>query len=304
MITRDEQHCNRLKSISKHRMRGDLTIRIGNINISIESGIQERELAPPPAYRPFVSPGKTDISLRLRRGLIDTRDAQRVFDCPPIWTLYHRNRTSIIKIFSDMSGLERTLVLSHSLESADLYFGSRSDRFIDPFFGPTIELLMVSYLARGRGIIVHGCGIARNEKGILFVGESGAGKSTLAKLWHQEYGVEALSDDRLIVRKEGKRFWMYGTPWHGEARFGAPQSVEVERILFLKHGRENSAEEIRGIEAAPKLISCAFPPHWDAAGMAFTLDFLGDLAARVLCQTFSFKPDRSAIEFVIERLGN
>jgi len=285
-------------------MSGNLTLRIGNVNISIESDIQECEPAPPSSYRPFVSAGKSDISLRLRHGLIDTRDAQRVFDCPPIWTLYHRNKTSIINIFSDMSGLERTLVLSDSLESTDLFFNSRSDRAIDPFFGPVIELLMVSYLAQGRGIIVHGCGIARNEKGILFIGESGAGKSTLAKLWHEEYGVEPLSDDRLIVRKEGKKFWMYGTPWHGDARFGTPQSVEVERILFLKQGRENSTEEIRGIEAAPKLISCAFPPHWDTAGMAFTLDFFGNLADRVLCQTLSFKPDRSAIDFVIAGLGS
>jgi hypothetical protein len=203
-----------------------------------------------------------------------------------------------------MSGLERTLVLSHSLESADLFFNSRSDRAIDPFFGPVMELLMVSYLAQGRGIIVHGCGIARDGKGVLFVGESGAGKSTLAKLWHEEYGVEPLSDDRLIVRKEGKRFYMYGTPWHGDARFGAPQSVEVERILFLTHGLGNSTEEIRGIEAVPKLISCAFPPHWDAAGMAFTMDFFGDLADQVSCQTLRFKPDRSAVEFVISGLGS
>jgi hypothetical protein len=39
--------------------------------------------------------------------------------------IFHQNGTSFMKIFSDMSGLERTLVLSDSFESADLYFVSR-----------------------------------------------------------------------------------------------------------------------------------------------------------------------------------
>jgi serine kinase of HPr protein (carbohydrate metabolism regulator) len=95
-----------------------------------------------------------------------------------------------------------------------------------------MELLMVNYLAQERGVIIHGCGIEKNGKGILFVGESGAGKSTLAKLWDQEDGVDVLSDDRIIVRKKGEQFWMYGTPWHGDAKFASPETVRLERILF------------------------------------------------------------------------
>ena len=50
MITREGQHYNHLKRIFKHRMSGNLTIRIGNINISIESGIQEQESAAAQAW--------------------------------------------------------------------------------------------------------------------------------------------------------------------------------------------------------------------------------------------------------------
>ena len=77
-----------------------------------------------------------------------------------------------------------------------------------------MELLLLSYLAKGRGIIIHGCGIARKGKGVLFVGESGAGKSTLARMWDEEDGVEILSDDRTVVRRKGREFWISGMWLH------------------------------------------------------------------------------------------
>jgi len=188
------------------------------------------------------------------------------------------------------------------LESADLYFADKSGPFLDPFYGPTMELLMVNYLAKGRGVIIHSCAIARKGRGILFVGESTAGKSTLAKMWDQENGFDVLSDDRTVVRKKGHQFWMYGTPWHGEAKFGSPRGVRLERIFFLRHGQKNSIKEIKGIDPVSQLLTCSFPPYWDPQGMAFTLEIFTDLAADIPCQSLSFRPERSAIDHVIEEL--
>ena len=89
-----------------------------------------------------------------------------------------------------MSALQRTLLLPHYLKQADLYFADDRIRFIDPYFGPTIELLLMHYLAQERGVILHACGIVIDDRGILFLGESGAGKSTLATMWDQENGVD------------------------------------------------------------------------------------------------------------------
>ena len=285
-------------------MSGNLQITIGEVSISIEGDVQGGDEEIVPAYGPFIGPGKTDVRLRLHQGLPDTLVGKKAFDCPPIWSLYRENGNSVIKIYHQFSGLERTLVLPCSLEKADLYFADKSGRFIDPFYGPTMELLMVNYLAQGRGVIIHSCGIARNGRGSLFVGESGAGKSTLAKMWHQKDGVEVLSDDRTIVRKKGHQFWMYGTPWHGEAKFGSPGRVRLERIFFIRHGQNNSIKEINGIDPVSQLLTSSFPPYWDPQGMAFTLEVFTDLTARVPCQELVFKPERSAIDHVIEGLGN
>jgi hypothetical protein len=155
----------------------DLQINIGDVTISI---VGDLRCGITPPYRPFARKGKTDINLWLHQEVPDTLNVKKVFECPPIWTLYRQNGTSIIKIFDTLSGLQRTLVLPPRLEKADLYFAGSSGRFIDPFFGPTMELLLLNYLATAKGVILHACGVAKNGRGVLFVGESGAGKSTVS----------------------------------------------------------------------------------------------------------------------------
>lgn len=275
-------------------------IRIGEISISIEADARTADWEIPPAYQPFVQPGTGDIRLHLHRGIPESLTGEKVFESPPVWSLYRKDDNSIIKICDALSGIERILVFPSQFEKAGLYFPEQSGRFDDPFYGPTMELLIVNYLAQGRGTIVHACGIERKGRGILFVGDSGAGKSTMANMWAREGGVHVLSDDRIIVRKKGRRFRMYGTPWHGDASFVSPRGVTVERVFFLGHGRENSIKEIKGIDPVSRLITCSFLPHWDPQGMAFSMDFFTDLAAHVPCSEFTFKPDKSAIELVKE----
>jgi hypothetical protein len=270
-------------------------IRIGDVAVSIE-GQASGEIAP--AYLPFVAQGKTDISLRLHHGLPDLVVGEKVFESPPIWTLYRENGASVIRLFPEMGDLQRTLFLPHHLKHADLYFGDDSIRFIDPYFGPIIELLLMHYLAQERGIILHACGIVIEDKGILFVGESGAGKSTLARMWDQENGVDILSDDRIIVRKQGREFRVYGTPWHGEAAFGSPREARLERIFFLSHGQENSTKEMTGLDPVSHLLTCSFPPLWDHQGMEFALEFFSQLAAQVPFQQLSFRPEKSVLALV------
>jgi hypothetical protein len=119
-------------------------------------------------------------------------------------------------------------------------------------------------------------------------------------MWDQEDGVDVLSDDRIIVRKKRRHFWMYGMPWHGDARLASPRGVRLERIFFIRHGQNNSIKEINGIDPVSQLLTSSFPPYWDPRGMAFTLEVFTDLTARVPCQELAFKPEKSAIDLVIE----
>jgi len=281
-------------------MPKDHTIRIGNIHITFARDNLGFDWEIAPAYRPFFASGKADIHFRLHHGVFDAGFEERIFDCPPIWALYRQNGNSIIKIAPDLECLRRTLVLSPLIQNADLYFDDEAGGFMDPFYGPTMEILMVNYLAQGKGCIVHACGIAREGKGLLFVGESGAGKSTIANLWDQETGVDILSDDRILVRKKGRHYWMYGTPWHGEAKFATPKAVRLEKIFFLRHGPTNAIGKTKGIDRVSQLLTGSFPPYWDAQGMAFTMALFSDLTHHVPCHELTFKPDKSALDLVMK----
>ena len=174
-------------------MSNNIDLSIGDTSISIDTGRINQPIDIPPAYSPFVRKEDAELSLNLHPGDPDIADGSKVFEGQPIWALCSSNGNSVLKIYNNMPGLERSLVLAEDFAAADLYFLDNTGQLIDPFIGPTLELLMINYLAQGRGVIIHSCGIEKNGEGILFIGESGAGKSTMANLWNSEGGIEILS---------------------------------------------------------------------------------------------------------------
>jgi hypothetical protein len=279
-------------------MTHSIKLNIGDVSISIAGNSQINDWEIAPSYLPFIREEQPDIHVNMRRGTPDDRVARKFFGSYPIWDLYRSKGTSIIKFYDEMPSLARALVFKTDLKEADLLFPDATDQFVDPFYGPVLELLMINYLAQSRGAVLHSCGIKSGESGLLFVGESGAGKSTLTRLWSQVDDVEVLSDDRTILRKENGEYWIYGTPWHGEAKLGSPQSVKLDRIYFIQHGAANSARTIKGAEPLRNLLTCSFPPYWDSEDMEFTIDFFSDLTATVPCFELFVKPDMGVIEYI------
>jgi hypothetical protein len=275
--------------------RERIHLKIAEIILAVEDQDQGQKSEIEKTYRPFLTSGNPDIHLQVHDGPYSTQGAEKLFDCPPMWSLYRDRDTNVIVCFPDKPEFQSALVFKRPLKKADLYVKKGS---FDLSSAPALELLMINYLAQGHGLILHACGVVHEDKGILFVGDSGAGKSTMAGLWAGEKDVEVLSDDRTIVRKKGDEFWMYGTPWHGEGKFGSPGSAKVEKIFFISHGEENAVRDVEGVDAAARLLTCSFPPYWEPEGMDFTLGFISELTARVACREFSFRPDGSIVGFL------
>jgi hypothetical protein len=127
---------------------------------------------------------------------------------------------------------------------------------------------------------------------------SGAGKSTMADLWAGRTGANVLSDDRVIVRRNNGGFWMYGTPWHGDAQMASPDGAPLKQIFTIRHSSRNRSVPLGTADAASKLLARSFPTFWDADGMAFTVDFLGQLAQSVPCNELGFVPSPDIVDFV------
>jgi hypothetical protein len=170
---------------------------------------------------------------------------------------------------------------------------------IFPLEYPIDELAMMHRLALGEGVELHALGLAdRDGSGYLFVGHSGAGKSTTARLWMAEEGVRLLSDDRIILRKHDDNFWMYGTPWHGDAGIASQGRALLSSIFLLEQSPRNEIVPIAPPQAAAELFARAFVPHYLVDGIDFTLGFLQSVAQSVPCSTLRFTPTKSAVEAI------
>ena len=170
---------------------------------------------------------------------------------------------------------------------------------IFPLEYPLDELVMMHRLALGEGVEVHALGLADQDgSGYLFLGHSGAGKSTTARLWMAEPGVELLSDDRIILRIHDDRFWMYGTPWHGDAGVASPGRAPLSAIFLLDQAPANELAPLSSSKAAAELFARAFVPHYLKSGIHFTLSFLDQLTRSVPCSVLRFTPTPSAVEAV------
>ena len=277
-------------------MLNEIFFSIANLPITLEWVPSIGGLKVPLSYQPFLFSSAGDIRLNLSVEGPAFEDGGMVFDSAPIWSLHRLKKGSSFRLFDSYPELRRTLFIPDEGGSARLSFHAADH---NPFVGPALELLMITHLARRDGVILHGCGISSDGRGVVFAGESGAGKSTLSRLWAQKEGIEILSDDRVIVRRRNGSFYLYGTPWHGDEAFAAPGGVELSRIYFIRHGQGNAIRKLSAAGAVREMLKCSFPPLWDAGGMAAALGLFHGMATAVPCAELAFVPDSSAIDFVI-----
>lgn len=126
--------------------------------------------------------------------------------------------------------VSRVAVFQPDFRRGDVYVEvTRKDAAVYPFpLAPPLDrILLAHYLARRGGLLLHGCGVAQDGVGHVFVGQSGAGKTTLARLWAEQGDATVLGEECLILRKKDSRFWVYGTPWTGEAELCSAIGVPI-----------------------------------------------------------------------------
>ncbi len=174
-----------------------------------------------------------------------------------------------------------------------------TDQPVFPLEYPIDELAMMHRLALGEGVELHALGLEDQDgAGYLFLGHSGAGKSTTARLWMSEPGVRLLSDDRIILRKKDNQYFMYGTPWHGDAGVSSAGCAPLSAIFLLEQSPINEVEPMPLARASAELFARCFVPHYLAAGMQFALGFFDELTRSIPCSVFRFAPTEGAVEAI------
>ncbi|MFC1623914.1 hypothetical protein ACFL28_01155 [Candidatus Omnitrophota bacterium] len=166
-----------------------------------------------------------------------------------------------------------------------------------------LQVLLINYFAqRNEGIFTHAIGIRDlGRQGLLFAGKSGCGKTTMAKLWYKHSKTMVLNDDRVIVRKYKKRFFIHGSPWHGEFNDYLASRIEsapLEKLFFIHHALKNIARPVSEKRAFNLLYPALFPTFWDKGGLENIVSFCQDLVKNVPCFSFGFVNDKKIVGFV------
>jgi hypothetical protein len=238
-------------------------------------------------------------------GRFDSAPGALVFDSRGLWKLFRNAEGFCFRLTTDFIGelpYKQVLVApdfkSGRIEMSSEYFAASEP--VNPVEYPLDELLWIHRLSLGEGVEVHGCGvIAPDGRGLLLTGHSGAGKSTSSRLWSRHDGARVLSDDRIILRRERGRIWMYGTPWHGDAGIAEADRAPLDGIYVLAHGDRNEIRPLSRTTASAELFARSFVPHHSTDAISFILEFFSRVTDCVPCSEFSFVPDFTAVEALL-----
>ena len=260
------------------------------------------------AYRPFLC--KKQPKIYLRAHYVDPpypKARGTIFNADNNWTLDHINNKYVINEYSNEFGPlpYRSAIFNADWSLGDIYLGQGRARQFSiefPLEYPLDELFFINLLPKKQGSLIHGCGIIYNNEGLIFAGASGAGKSTMSKIWKKAERISLLNDDRLAIRYIGRKWWVYGTPWHGEVVECIPKRSPLTKIFFLKHAKKNVLKKLASFEAVSMLLSASFVPFWDKKAMPDLLDLYSRLVAKIPCYELGFVPDKSVIGFLRSRI--
>jgi len=148
-------------------------------------------------------------------------------------------------------------------------------------FDTFVRLTYSSLLLKHNGFLLHASGVISRGKGYIFTGISGAGKTTIAEA-SKRCGI-ILSDEILAVRKIGKVWKLFGTPFMGLMKGGGNNKViKKPKLLFLRQSPRNAVKTISIEKAWAKLLRnvILFKPEKKIAGL--TYDFISSVESKIL----------------------
>ncbi|PIU19917.1 MAG: hypothetical protein COT18_04995, partial [Elusimicrobia bacterium CG08_land_8_20_14_0_20_59_10] len=145
-------------------------------------------------------------------------------------------------------------------------------------------------LPHRKGLLIHGAGIARGGRAFLFPGVSGAGKSTLSKLAasvpsgnpaaRRPGSITVLTDELIPVRREGKGFYVYGSPFWGEMKPGGEnRRFPLAGVFRIIKSPENSLRPLEKGVLLRLLLRCAMNFSKERRAAAAVLSLAAELAS-------------------------
>ena len=100
---------------------------------------------------------------------------------------------------------------------------------------------------------MHAAAVIKNNNAYLFFGKSGDGKSTAAKISKR---FKVIGDDIIAVKKEGRHYFAFATPWKQGAfiKAGKHDKARIRAMFFLHKSERIAFQELPPAEALSKIL--------------------------------------------------
>jgi len=291
---------------------GRYAIRVGDLTIAVDATAAALTLRISTATRAFLTDARVadlTLAVSLEKLESDLR-GELLFDSGATWRLYAVDDRYVFRFVNPIFGATpyKEARIEHDFGRGEIVLHPDAfdcDQPVDAMEFPLDELLFIRLLTSRGGIELHACGVVDpSGNGLIFAGHSGDGKTTTARLWEAVPGATVLSDDRIIVRRGGDgSWWMYGTPWHGEAELAVNARAPLTGVMLLARGESNALLPAEPMAAASGLLARSFVPYYDANLMASAVELLGKLTGEVPTFRFPFVPAPETVRFVLDRLS-
>lgn len=160
-----------------------------------------------------------------------------------------------------------------------------------------LRVLYAWLCAEQSGLMLHAAGVISGNMGYVFFGPSGTGKSTIARLSLDRI---VLSDDLVIVKRRGEKYWLYGVPFRGDF----PESprvnadAELAGVFALVKDSEHRVEPLALPEAIARLTSCVPFVMSQTAQSVRVIENCAALAASVPVRTLHFRREARFWELI------
>jgi hypothetical protein len=170
----------------------------------------------------------------------------------------------------------------------------------DPAGYPVNQLLLMYYLARRQGLLVHAAGLAADGRALIFPGVSGAGKSTLTRQFLARGWPTLLSDDRIIVREMDGSHVAFGTPWPGDAGVAVNASAPLAAILFPARAERTRIRELSPQAALERLLPATSILWFEPELLSSQLETCERLLHDVPAFELAWSPGTGVVDDVLE----
>jgi hypothetical protein len=289
-----------------------MNVEIAGVNFSIESRHEIKLEDLPPSYGNFL---KRDVSahdiikVRLELNNIPAPIMTKIFDTNASWSMFVNDDEYFVALNPPVLN-KRIVWLARFKKDfsetiiycSEMFMPAHQmddiTKVINPLCYPLDQILLMYYLSQREGALIHCAGLEYDGRGYIFPGRSGAGKSTISRILAGRDGFDIISDDRMVVRKFGRTFCAFGTPWPGEAEIAENKKLPLSSIFFISHAKDSRIEKITPREALERLLPLTSIPWYDADIMTEILAFCEDLTSHVPAYALSFKPDTEIVDIL------